>query len=429
MKIIELRSENVKRLQAVQIKPDGNLVVIGGRNGAGKSSVLDSIQWALGGEPDAKMPVRKGEEKAKIIADLGDLTVTRTITASGGGNLVVRNADGMRQESPQAILDKLVGRLTFDPLEFSRQKPKQQAETLRALVGLDFAAHDAKRESLFSERTSVNREVQVLKNRLAAMPKHEGLPEQEQSTGEVMAAQAKALAINAANDTARRVAKDAEDKLAASHNHLTELERQAADLAQRIEKGRKIIESLESSAKAHRDSVSKLQDVEVSGYQEKLALVEAQNAAIRQNKARAEVVAQFKSKSDEADKLTATLEKMDAEKRAKINSAKYPIEDLAFDTAGGVTLGGIPFEQCSSAEQLRVSVAIGLALNPKLRVLLIRDGSLLDPYGLQLISEMAARADAQVWVERVGKGGEVSVIIEDGKVETQEESTCQPTAS
>src|SRR6185436_2642524 len=130
-KIIKLTSENVKRLTAVEITPKGNVVVIGGRNGAGKSSVLDSIEYALGGDPSAKMPVRRGEKNAKVVVDLGDIVVKRSFTSAGGTHLIVTNADGEKQTSPQAILDKLVGRLTFDPLEFSRQKPAQQAETLR----------------------------------------------------------------------------------------------------------------------------------------------------------------------------------------------------------------------------------------------------------------------------------------------------------
>ena len=136
--ILQLTAENVKRLHAVDIKPDGSLVIIGGRNAQGKSSVLDSIEFALGGDPSAKMPVRRGEANARVVVNLGEIVVKRTFTAAGGTSLVVTNADGQKQSSPQTILDKLTGALTFDPLAFSRQKPAAQAETLRALVGLDF---------------------------------------------------------------------------------------------------------------------------------------------------------------------------------------------------------------------------------------------------------------------------------------------------
>jgi len=425
MKILKLKSENVKRLQAVEIKPDGNMIVIGGKNGAGKSSVLDSIQWALGGEPDAKMPVRKGEDHAKIVADLGDLVVTRTITATGGGSLIVRNADGVKQDSPQSILDKLVGRLTFDPLEFSRHKPAKQAETLRALVGLDFTDHDTKRQQVFESRTTVNRDASALKNRMAAMPKHDDAPAAEQSTATVMAEQAEAVSTNAKNAAQRQAARDAKDKLASAENLLQELQRQADEIKKRIDNGKAVVDALKVTESNLSQAAGGLKDVDTAAFRGKLATVEDMNSKVRANKARSEVVSEYKSKSDEADKLTAELERMDRIKRDKINNAKYPIPGLAFDTAGGVVLSGIPFDQCSSAEQLRVSVAIGMALNPKLRILLIRDGSLLDADSMKLLAEMADKNDAQVWIERVGTEGDISVIIEDGSIVPQVESEAK----
>lgn len=421
MKIIQLKSENVKRLHAVEIKPDGNVIVIGGKNRQGKSSVLDSIQWALGGEPDAKMPVRKGEEKARIVADLGDLVVTRTITPSGGGTLTVKNRDGLRQDSPQTILDKLVGKLTFDPLEFSRQKPAQQAETLKGLVGLDFAEHDKTHKKAYEQRTEVNRQAAALKIRMSAMPRHEDAPKEERSAGGVMEEQAEAVSINANNEAARREAHLAATKVTEAQNLLKELKDQAKQLADRIEKGEQLVKIGKSASDALSESAAKLKDADVTGFQKQLADVELGNRKLRENNAREAVVEQFKAKSDEAEKLTVQLENLDADKRAKINGAKYPIDGLAFDTAGGVVLNGIPFEQCSSAEQLGVSVAIGLALNPKLRVLLIRDGSLLDEDSLKLVSAMAAKAEAQIWMERVGKDASTSVVIENGQVAVETE--------
>jgi hypothetical protein len=95
-----------------------------------------------------------------------------------------------------------------------------------------------------------------------------------------------------------------------------------------------------------------------------------------------------------------------------------PIEGLALNEEG-VTFNDLPFSQCSSAEQLRISVAMGLALNPKLKVLLIRDGSLLDEESMKALAEQAAAADAQVWLERVGDKDKCAVIIEDGAVKEE----------
>lgn len=91
------------------------------------------------------------------------------------------------------------------------------------------------------------------------------------------------------------------------------------------------------------------------------------------------------------------------------------MDGLTFDE-NGVLLNKIPFDQASSAEQLKVSLAMGIAMNPKLRVLLIRDGSLLDEDNLKMIAELAAKNDCQIWLERVGSGDEVSIIIEDGSI-------------
>jgi hypothetical protein len=124
--------------------------------------------------------------------------------------------------------------------------------------------------------------------------------------------------------------------------------------------------------------------------------------------------------------MTARLEKMDSDKRAATTNAKYPVPGLLFDASGGITLNGIPFEQCSAAEQLKVSIAVGFALNPKLRVLLVRDGSLLDEDSMNVLIAMAKEADAQVWIERVETDAHTSVVIEDGHVQGVEPAPETP---
>lgn len=137
---------------------------------------------------------------------------------------------------------------------------------------------------------------------------------------------------------------------------------------------------------------------------------------ISANETRTKLAATLPTARKAADDLTARIEAIDAEKTAALANAKFPVAGLSFDD-NGVTFNGLPFSQASAAEQLSVSVAIAAALNPKLRVMLVRDGSLMDDKSLALLGELAAKNDLQVWVERVGKGDECSVIIEDGAVE------------
>ena len=121
-------------------------------------------------------------------------------------------------------------------------------------------------------------------------------------------------------------------------------------------------------------------------------------------------------KRTEADNLTSKMEEIDQRKAMLISNANFPVEGMSFDE-NGVLYNGLPFKQEGTAGQIRISVAMGLAMNPKLKVILIRDGSLLDADNLAMIGKMAEEAGAQIWVEKVTEDGQgVSVIIEDGMV-------------
>jgi len=157
---------------------------------------------------------------------------------------------------------------------------------------------------------------------------------------------------------------------------------------------------------------------DVASYYTKIAGTEAENAKVRANAALEKARAAAKDRADESNKLTAELAALDQKKAEMIRGATMPVEGLSL-TEDGVVYRGVPFAQASSAEQLRVSVAMGIAMNPTLKVLLIHDGSLLDDESLADVASMAAAADAQVWIERVGHGEECSVVIEDGSVEAE----------
>jgi hypothetical protein len=411
MRIISLLAENVKRLHAIEITPKGNFVVIGGQNAAGKSSVLDAIEMALAGKGSAcPEPVRRGAEKARIVCRLDDIVVTRTFTAGGGGTLTVSDASGKaRYASPQKLLDALVGRLTFDPLAFSQMKPQDQLRTLRELVGVDFTILDDRRRALYEERTTVNRQQRDYEAQAAGIPEPApDLPAAEQS---IEGLSQELNRIEAHNSLLAEKEREAERV----HRRLTQAQQFVEELRTRLVQVEKELADLQEQARAVDKQVSSMEREDKAPVLEAMKQLERTNTLVRQQrdkKAYAERAAVCQQKEQE---LTAAIAQLDEQKRTTIAAAKFPVEGLAFGEAG-VTFQGLPFEQASASEQLRVSVAMGIAMNPKLKILLIRDGSLLDERNLALVAKMAADADAQVWMERVGEGQESQVVIEDGRV-------------
>lgn len=402
MRIVELEIENFKRLRALTVRPNGTAVVIGGRNGQGKSSALDAIWAALGGAKAAPQePIRKGAKTAAVTLDLGDIRVTRRFTKSGT-RLEVTTKEGASVKSPQAVLDELCAGIGFDPLAFSRMKPKEQAETLRKLAGLDLSDLDREIDRVFSERTLVNRELQRAQAAVASMPKVE--PKKRASVDALLGELDKAAAQNRKRERIARERKEAEDTLAEVRGSI---EKVRARLAQLEQNEKDLV------AEVDRLDPESVPAVDEAPIRELIACIEQTNEQAAAYERRLEAEARAHKLAGEASALTARIEELRQEKADRIAAAAYPIEGLAVDDEG-VTYQGIPLVQASSAEQVRVSAAIGLALNPKLRVLLIREGSLLDEDSMAALVAQAEAADAQIWVERVGDGDGVSVVIEDG---------------
>jgi energy-coupling factor transporter ATP-binding protein EcfA2 len=409
MKIVQLSAENIKRLKAVSITPDGNLVVIGGNNAQGKSSVLDAIAMAIGGSEEIpERPIRDGQSKAEITLDLGELIVTRKLTAAGGPSLIVKGKDGVKLASPQTVLDRLTSRVSFDPLAFQRMDAKDQTATLRKLVGLDFSAIDAEKKRLFDHRTEKNREVAAQKARLASMTQYAGEQTEEVSIADLTQKLHEANAHNGEVDKLVDAVGTAIDTVDSYQEAIDGLEKR---LKETREKHAEAIKERDELKKRMEDS----EPIDTNPIMAGIREADHINRRVRENAAYAKETQSLKAATKEANDLTEKLEAIEKQKAELLAKAPFPVPGLAFDDSG-VLYQGIPFAQASGAEQLRVSVAMGIAMNPTLKVLLIRDGSLLDETNLEMIAQMAAEADAQVWLERVGKGDEVSVVIEDGEV-------------
>jgi ABC-type lipoprotein export system ATPase subunit len=428
MKIIKLEAENVKRLKAVEITPAGNVVEITGKNGQGKTSVLDSIYWALAGTKNIQaQPIRKGEEKATIKLSLGELIVTRRFTAKGS-TVIVEKADGARFPSPQGILDAIVGELSFDPLAFARMAPKDQFEELRriAKLGDEIDALDGRNKTDYEARTEINRKAKEARGAAARLVFPTDLPAEPIDEAQLLTEMQEVGEFNtqleqrrSRREQAQRDADTAKASAQTDRERAAELRRQADAMDQRAQEQEQHAASLQAKI----DAAEALPDPKDAAVV-RAKLTEAQRVnqliAVRQN------AASFTAEADklEAESLTITnrMAAREDEKAKIIAAAEMPIAGLSLGD-GHISYNGIPFDQASAAEQLRVSIAIAIAANPKLRVLRITDGSLLDSDAMDMLAEMAEANDFQIWIERVDSSGKIGIVIEDGAVKGAGEPT------
>jgi DNA repair exonuclease SbcCD ATPase subunit len=400
-KIIKLEATNFKRLRAVDITPESHLNVIAGRNAQGKTSVLDAITAALGGSSTkaTPRPIRDGESSAEIVLETEDLIVTRTFTAAGT-KVVVKGRDGVTHGKGQAKLDGLLGRLSLDPLGFTQLTDRDQLKTLLDLVDLpfDLPKLEAERAKAFEQRTDTNRDLKQASAQVAGFAVFPAdTPTEEVSVGDLLAEYRDAQAA------------------------LTEYGDDVKDLAHAtddVERLRQELAEAEAHEVAMKASLNRWQVVDMpdlEAIQARIANVEQTNAQAREYAAYQRAQQRLAEISASAKLLTDQLAGIDKAKADGLKKAKFPVDGLGFD-AEGITYNGVPFKQASGAEQLRVSLAMAIALNPALRVIRIADGSLLDNDSLDLVERMAIEHDYQVWIEMVSDTGDFGIVIEDGLV-------------
>ena len=420
MKIIGLQAQNIKRLRAVELTPEGHVITVGGRNGQGKTTLLDTVQYGFGGERAiCDEPLRRGEKKGflRLALDGIGLVITRTFTAGRKSKLVVTSADGKKKyTSPQAILDKLAGALTFDPEAFTRMDRHRQAETLRQLVGLDFTEIDARRRALFEERTGVNLDMKRLDGRIASLPHYDDAPAKRVNVADLVASLEEAEGANRQVDAATanvgdikgRIAKQ-EGKIQHAETQIDAWRKQKDAAAEAIRVASEQLATAEAMASTAAEA-----RVDSAAIRERIASAEQANEKVRANAERAEADLELKAVAAKAENLSDQLDAIDAGKAKALAEAKFPVPGLSFDDEQ-VFLADLPFEQAASSEKIRVSVAIAAAMNPELRVILIRNGSLLDADNRKLLADFAADHDYQLWIE-INDPGKCSVVIEDGMV-------------
>lgn len=412
MRILKLTANNFLNLRAIELSPNGESLILSGKNGAGKTSILRAIEAALGGSRKSPQdPIRHGQERAEIVVQT-DKWIARRIYTAKGERLEVTTPEGATFKSPQSLLDAVLGDVSFDPLAFKTMDPAKQRAIILQLAQLDFSGLDAERKAAYDERAAQSKHTKTLLARLEALPEIQAsLPKKPLSSADLLAA------LEFYNKEASDYEAACKRKLSLDQT-LSHLEADIDGLeAQLIEK------------RDQRDGVKQsLAAIEIppNDFAEKREVVRAQladldqtNAAIHEREKRVELettMAEAKQKAEEAEE---TIRSLDAEKTKRLAEATYPLEGISL-SEDGVLFNGVLLDQLSDGEAIRVSVAVAMALNPTLRVILIRNGSLLDEEGKRALLAMAEAQDYQVWMEEVDSSGRVGIYIEDGKIVSTE---------
>lgn len=424
MKLLTLQISNVLGIIGAEMNFDGagNLIVIGGDNDQGKSSVLSAVEMLIsGGNAIPAKPIREGATKAEIIGKTEDFTATRKFSKSGT-TLEIKANDGSSIASPQALWESVTKGRSLDPSEFMRQKPKDQLATLQSIVGLDFTTLDKEHAEKYAERTGVNRRLKEQQVIADKAPRYPGVAKEVVGADTIVDRLNKAIAANQENDKARAAVVDANDAIEDAESIAKELraavdrlKKELAEAEAKLAGGEKAIIDAKTSRDALYKASTELVDVNIEAIQTELRELEAQNEKTRANIAWQAEQTKLVTITKESQTLTERLEAIETEKSDALKKAKFPIDGLGFN-ADGVTFNALPFEQICTSDQIRISCAIAFALAPTLKVVLVREGSLIGEKNLKLIEELATKNGAQVLMERVSTGKEVTIIMEEGQV-------------
>ncbi|MCC6642142.1 MAG: AAA family ATPase [Deltaproteobacteria bacterium] len=409
MRLVGLRVTDFRCVHAAELRFDGDgLVAVSGKNGHGKSSVLDALAFAFGGPravPATSTPIRHGAKSADVVVETSTFTLERRATPSGQ-RFVVRGRDGVELKTSQAALDAMYSALTFDPLAFARMKPPDQRAALIAALGLEgeLARIDAERKRAFDERTIAGRTMKAERAKFDALPEPDPFtPAEEQSAGELVAAIGAAREAHDANGRIERGIDEDERQIERWRGEIAMLEASITEVGERLLVNR-----------ARLAEVAVLPDV--AALQEKLDKLEETNRAARAAKAWRAQRAELEAAESEHSALDAAVNGFDAARRELIAGVELPVEGLEIHE-DGLSLAGVPLGQASTAETIRLGCAVAVAQKPQLRVLRIAEGSLLDSETRAAIDELARANGYLVLVEMVAdepSGDPGEIWIEDG---------------
>lgn len=401
VKINTLEMENVKKIKAVQLTPTENgLTVIGGKNRQGKTSVLDAIAWALGGNKfKPSEPHREGsvsDPHLKVTLSNG------IIVERSGKNGSLKVIDGAGNKGGQALLDSFIESFALDLPKFMQASAKEKADTLLKIIGVGDKLYELERreKELYEQRHTLGQIGEQKAKYAAELEVFPGVPEEPVPVSELIRRQQEILRHNAENERLRRERDQCEAELR---------EARAA-----LEKAREWVEEAEERAEKACLSAEDLEDLSTAELEADIADIDEINRKVRVNQEKARAEAEAEDYREKYRAYTEDIENLRRERLSLLDNADLPLTGLSVSD-GELTYGGHKWDGMSGAEQLVVATSIVRRLNPECGFVLLDKLEQMDTDTLAEFGRWLESEGLQAIATRVSTGDECSAIIEDGE--------------
>ncbi|GCA66183.1 hypothetical protein KGMB01110_06190 [Mediterraneibacter butyricigenes] len=420
LKINKLEIENVKRIKAVKVEPKADgLTIIGGKNNQGKTSVLDSIAWALGGE--RYKPSQATREGSVIPPNLHLVMSNGLIVERKGKNSTLKVTDPKGQKAGQQLLNEFVEQLALDLPRFMESSGSEKAKTLLKIIGVgdQLTVLDQEEKELYNERLYVGRTADQKEKFAKEQPYYPEAPKGLISPSDLIKQQQEILARNGENQKKR----DQAVNLHAERNRLAE---KVNFLEEELERYKKQLTQVDYDMTVAYKTVEELQDESTAELEESIANIEEINRKVRANLDKDKAEEDARNYKDEYAALTKKIEDVRSKKTDLLNAADLPLPELSVKE-GELVYKGQKWDNMSGSDQLKVSTAIVRKLNPECGFVLIDKLEQMDLDTLQEFGQWLEAEGLQAIATRVSTGDECSIIIEDGySVGSGEEKKEEP---
>jgi DNA repair exonuclease SbcCD ATPase subunit len=406
-KIISLEMSDVKRIKAVTLEPkDNGLTIIGGRNGQGKTSVLDAIAWTLGGD---KFKPSNPQRDGSVVPPAMKITLDNGITVERSGkNSALKVTDESGRKGGQALLNSFLSTFALDLPKFMESTAKEKANVLLQIIGVGdkLTEYDNEEAKLYNRRLEIGRIAEQKAKYAAEMPHHPEAPAEPVSVSELIRRQQDILARNGENQRKRANAKALMENAAALKARTVALEHELAEVREQLAVA-------QQDADIARKTAAELVDESTAELEESIRNAETINAKVADNANKARAQKEADEYKGEYDSLTDAIEDVRNNRRALLNGADMPLPELSVDN-GELTYNGQKWDCMSGSEQLKAAAAIVRRLNPECGFVLIDKLEQMDRQTLDEFGAWLEKEGLQAIATRVSTGDECSIIIEDG---------------